>query len=110
MNANEYDLNSLYYRARQGDPQACIALRRELESPMVHMVRYALKTGKGTTPQARRALVEVRRIAGPTWKPAGDVAEPLVRTVADRVCDAIVADLSATAGRRHWSVDTVPAA
>jgi hypothetical protein len=110
MSAKEHDLENLAVRASRGDLQAKISFRREFEPSLVHMVRLTLRTGKGPSPLARRALAEAQRITGAPGAPARDVSDNLVYTVVRRVCDGVMANMAAKAGPRHWSADTVPAA
>jgi len=84
------ELERLAAQARRGDSSAAAALRHEMESGMVHMVRRTLRRGRGSTPIAERILTEARRISMDYWNEELTERERLVDLVTRRLCDAMI--------------------
>jgi hypothetical protein len=107
MNEKEYDLENLALRAGRGDLQAGATLRRQLEPQLVRIVRCTLRSGRDTSPLAKRVLAEARRVADLPHQAGYDAPERVVSFVVRRLCESLTTALAKAVQPRHWSVDTV---
>jgi hypothetical protein len=107
MNEHEYDLQALAFRAGQGDRQAGVTLRGQLEPQLARIVRCTLRSGRDTNPLAKRVLAEARRVTPMRQAPGQDVPEHVVSLVVRRLVASMNKALAQTVQPKRWTLDTV---
>ena len=83
---------NLAEQAQSGSSSAQTHLRRKMEPEMMHIVRHALRDGRGRTPLDRRILDEARH-AGLNADPAAAEDDGLIRKLAQLVCASVIGAL-----------------
>lgn len=107
MNGDRHQLESLADRARRGEGEAATHLLHLLAPQMIHIVRRTLRVHSVATPLDRRILAEAERIrANHPDEPCQ--GEPLVRRVAQRLCNDLVRQGAQAGALTHClATDTV---
>jgi hypothetical protein len=107
MHAKQPRFERLALDTRRGDPDAGAKLQRELEPQLVYIVRQALREGNNDDPLTQRIRKEAQWILEGSRKAQQDDQDHVVGQVAHRLCETIVANLTATAQPRQWLLETV---
>lgn len=90
MNPNNNPFSQLASKAKSGDGAAQVAMRRQMESEMVRIVRRSLKDGALRTPLDRRIHAEAGRIAADFAVASSDEQERIVERVAQALCASVM--------------------
>ena len=93
MNPNKNPFSELASKAKRGDAAAQIAMRRQMESEMIRIVRRSLKDGKGTTPLDRRIHAEAERIGVDFAVHTSEEQEQIVHRIAKALCASVLSHL-----------------
>ncbi len=101
------NLHQLAARARTGDAGAAVALRRELEPHMLHIVRRAMRSTTGPSAVTRRVWEALNRLSGGSADQPGTDSERLLHRVADDICASLLGRLQAEQPRHRPLCETV---
>lgn len=101
------NLHQLAARARTGDAGAAVALRRELEPHMLHIVRRAMRSTTGPSAVTRRVREALGRLSGGKVDQMGSDPDHLLYRVADDLCESLIGRLQAEQPRHRPLCETV---
>ena len=100
-------LDTLAVQSKNGDAEAKVRLRQELEPQIGHMVPPTLRAMGRRTRLSRQILAEARRVGLSAAMAPSEQRELLIRRVARHVCNSYIAELCSSQQNHRPLVDTV---
>ena len=95
------ELQRLADRVRQDDSRAATALRKELQTQMIRMVRRVVRTGKADSPLSRRILAEAGPLSLDMLGLPAEERERHIARVARHLCESVMNKLRPSPGGQH---------
>jgi hypothetical protein len=105
--AKDCDFDTLLSRAREGDRLAGATLHQKLAPHLVRIVRRALRDHDNTSPLGKRVMEEAQQVGPASWQLGKATPDLLIDEVAQRLSNAIWADLTVAAEPQQGMMDTV---
>src|SRR5688572_9556660 len=93
MNPNKNAFSALASKAKSGDGAAQLAMRRQMESEMVRIVRRSLKEGKVRTQLDHRIHAEAQRIGTAFASHSSEDLDRIVQRITQALCASVLSHL-----------------